>query len=54
MSHPPSAHPTADEDLPATVGEHRAGRWLQTLVLGAATWVVVMSLLAVVLAGLGA
>ncbi|GGB84554.1 hypothetical protein N798_11190 [Knoellia flava TL1] len=43
----------ADEDLPTTNLERRAGRWLQTVVLGAATWVVVMSLLAVVLAGLG-
>lgn len=46
--------PTADEDLPSSPLERAGGRWLQTLVLGAATWVVVMSLLAVVLAGLGA
>lgn len=44
----------ADEDLPTTTLERRAGQWLQTVVLGAATWVVAMSLLAVVLAGLGA
>lgn len=44
---------TADENLPHTRLERTAGRWLQTLVLGAATWVVAMSLLAVVLAGLG-
>ncbi|MFW5474961.1 hypothetical protein ACOCJ5_16755 [Knoellia sp. CPCC 206450] len=44
----------ADEDLPTTTLERRVGQWLQTVVLGAATWVVVMSLLAVVLAGLGA
>ncbi|WP_353950841.1 hypothetical protein V6K52_14525 [Knoellia sp. S7-12] len=45
--------PTADEDLPSSPLELAGGRWLQTIVLGAATWVVVMSLLAVVLAGLG-
>lgn len=43
----------ADEDLPTTTLERGVGHWLQTLVLGAATWVVAMSLLAVVLAGLG-
>lgn len=46
--------PTADEDLPDSPLERAGGRWLQTIVLGAATWIVVMSLLAVVLAGLGA
>lgn len=45
--------PTADEDLPSSPLERRVGRWLQALVLGAATWVIVMSLLAVVLAGVG-
>ncbi|MFC7491582.1 MULTISPECIES: hypothetical protein [unclassified Knoellia] len=45
--------PTAEEDLPASSLERAAGRWLQTIVLGAATWVVVMSLVAVVLAGIG-
>ncbi|WP_404384235.1 hypothetical protein LL946_01945 [Knoellia locipacati] len=44
----------ADDDLPTTTLERGAGHWLQTIVLGAATWVVAMSLLAVVLAGLGA
>lgn len=43
----------ADEDLPTTTLERGTGHWLQTIVLGAATWVVAMSLLAVVLAGLG-
>ncbi|KRE43715.1 hypothetical protein [Knoellia sp. Soil729] len=46
--------PTADEPFPSSSLEQRAGRWLQTVVLGAATWVVVISLLAVVLSGLGA
>ncbi|EAP97514.1 hypothetical protein JNB_18628 [Janibacter sp. HTCC2649] len=46
--------PIADEDLPSSPLERAGGRWLQTIVLGAATWVVAMSLLAVVLAGLGA
>ncbi|KGN40895.1 hypothetical protein [Knoellia aerolata] len=50
MTRPPQ---TADEDLPTSGLERSVGRWLQTLVLGAATWIVVMSLLAVVLAGLG-
>lgn len=45
--------PTADEDLPSSPLERAGGRWLQTTVLGGATWIVVMSLLAVVLAGLG-
>ncbi|CAN7151644.1 hypothetical protein [Knoellia sp. LjRoot47] len=43
----------ADDDLPTTTYERGCGHWLQTLVLGAATWVVAMSLLAVVLAGIG-
>jgi len=43
----------ADEDLPTTTFERGAGHWLQTIVLGAATWVVALSLLAVVLAGTG-
>ena len=46
--------PIADEDLPSSPLEQRLGRWLQTTVLAAATWVIVMSLLAVVLAGVGA
>ena len=46
--------PTVEGDLPSSSHELTAGRWLQTLVLGAATWIVAMSLLAVVLAGLGA
>lgn len=46
--------PIADEDLPSSPLERAGGRWLQTIVLGAATWIVVMSLHAVVLAGLGA
>ncbi|KGN32395.1 hypothetical protein N802_18695 [Knoellia sinensis KCTC 19936] len=45
---------TVHDDLPATRLERGAGQWLQTFVLGAATWVVVMSLLAVLLAGFGA
>ena len=44
---------TPDEDLPTSDLERRAGRWLQTLVLGAGTWVVAMSLAAVLLAGAG-
>ncbi|MFW5469405.1 hypothetical protein ACOCJ4_05095 [Knoellia sp. CPCC 206435] len=47
------APPTPDEDLPTSDLERRAGRWLQTLVLGAATWVVVMALLAVLLSAPG-
>lgn len=43
----------ADEDLPTTTLERSAGHRLQTVVVGAAVWVVVMSLLAVVLAGVG-
>jgi hypothetical protein len=46
--------PTADEDLPSSPLEQGAGRWLQTLVLASASWVVAMSLLAVALAGVGA
>jgi hypothetical protein len=46
--------PIADEDLPSSPLERAGGRWLQTIVLGAATWIVAMSLLAVLLAGLGA
>ena len=42
-----------DEDLPTSDLERRAGRCLQTLVLGAGTWVVAMSLAAVLLAGAG-
>lgn len=45
--------PIADEDLPSSRLEQGVGRWLQAIVLGAALWVVVVSLLAVVLAGLG-
>lgn len=45
--------PTADEDLPHSPLERAGGRWLQTIVLGAATWIVAMSLFAVILAGLG-
>ena len=44
---------TPDEDLPTSDLERRAGRCLQTLVLGAGTWVVAMSLAAVLLAGAG-
>lgn len=47
------ALPIADEDLPSSPLEQKAGRWLQTLVLGGAIWIVAMSLLAVVLAGFG-
>jgi len=45
--------PIADEDLPSSPLERAGGRWLQTIVLGAATWIVVMSFLGVILAGLG-
>ncbi|KGN36940.1 hypothetical protein [Knoellia subterranea] len=45
--------PTTDEDLPSSPLERAGGRWLQTLVLGTATWIVALSLLAVPLAGLG-
>lgn len=46
--------PIVEEELPFSPLERVAGRWLQTIVIGSATWVVVMSALAVVLAGLGA
>lgn len=46
--------PTTDDDLPATPLERAAGRWLQTVVLATGLWIVAMSLVAVVLAGLGA
>lgn len=45
---------TPDEELPTSDLERRVGRWLQTLVLGAATWIVGMSLGAVLLASVGA